>query len=180
MAMLNDESYDKFYLGEDTRCIVPLNCQKTKLNNNMLIEGGTGTGKSLSILVSYLLHVRHTNSIVVVTKKKLMTQTIPTLKAHGYDVTVMDFTDPGSNASGFDPLQCCKTRADVAHLAYTIIHADPVASQPKDLFWDNSAQQIIELVLRFVWEGISGAAGSMMDGMRTIRWPIRSNMPSAT
>lgn len=168
MAMLNDESYDKFYLGEDARCIVPLNCKKTKLNNNVLVEGGTGTGKSLSILVSYLLHVRHTNSIVIVTKKSLMNQTIPTLKAHGYDVTVMDFVNPGSNASGFDPLQCCKTRADVEHLAYTIIHADPVASQPKDLFWDNSAQQIIELVLRFVWEGHFPQGDRLIDAVELL------------
>lgn len=43
-------AFDEFQLGTSSRCRVSMDTHKTQCNNNILVVGGSGSGKTRSIL----------------------------------------------------------------------------------------------------------------------------------
>ena len=82
------------YASNDTRA--------TGLNNNDLIVGPTGSGKTRYFIKPNLLQMNE--SIVVSdTKGNLVREVGPALEAHGYEIVSIDFTNP-SAGTGYNPL----------------------------------------------------------------------------
>ena len=171
MAMQRNTQYDKYLLGADERCWFTTDCTETQLNNNVMVEGGSGSGKTLSTLLPILLHSGYNNSIVVLTKKGLLLQVKKWMEMHGFDVAVLDFTDIASSQYGYDPFDYCRTPSDVQDMARSIVFSNDAAlgaGKPKDPLWDNSAQQLIDLVLRFVWEGHYPGGRRLIDAVKLL------------
>ena len=60
---------DTIILGE--RCTYSTDCQETGLNNNVLVVGGSGSGKTMSISEPLLLSTQHSSLIITVTKRRV-------------------------------------------------------------------------------------------------------------
>ena len=74
-----------------------LNCYETQLNNNVLVVGTSGSGKTRSIVTPNLLQA--TGSYVVSDPKgNLYRKYKAYLKKQGYIVKKLDFTDPEHSA----------------------------------------------------------------------------------
>ena len=145
------KQYDTLYCGKDAACSFSMDCAETQCNDNVLIIAGTGGGKTMSYTVPNLIHMKHTNPIVIFTKKTTMQQMKRILEAHGYHVSTIDCVHPDQGDCGYDMLTYCKTDTDVTDLGQAIVFSEK-ASLP-DPFWDNSAQQLIEVPFRFVKDG---------------------------
>ena len=66
---------------------------KTKLNNNVLVVGTSGTGKTRSIVIPNILQA--TGSYVISDPKGYLYKSLaPYLKEKGYNVLKMDFIHP--------------------------------------------------------------------------------------
>lgn len=144
--------YDTIPLAEDPRCHVSLDCKATQRNNNTLAMGGTGSGKSLSVMLPFLLHAYSTNAVAVFTKSSLMKKIQKAMEKRGYSAVKINFVHPEESDVGYDPLLQCKTNEDIEDLAQAMVFSAQ-AFAGKDVFWDESARQIIALILRFVWNG---------------------------
>ena len=158
--------YDTFILGQDERCRISTNCYETQVNNNIMVVGGSGAGKTTGVVNPILLHLEHGNAVCVFTKKGLMDKISKVLKKRRYTVYSMNFVDSSKSELGFDPLKYCRTEADVKALAHAIVHQDVMEkNMTKDPYWDNSAMGVLNAILRYVWAGHYERGNSLLDAL---------------
>lgn len=126
----------------------------TNLNNNDLVVGSTGTGKTRYYVKPNLLQMCE-SAIVTDTKGSLRKEVGPTLAAHGYRVIDIDFTDM-AHSYGYNPFDAIRVDAatgkpneqDMMSLAYALV---PLESY-KEPFWDYAARNLLASYIGFVME----------------------------
>ena len=131
----------------------------TGLNNNDLVVGPSGGGKTRGYVVPNILHAQD-SLIVADTKGNLRRLYGKYLEEKGYTVMHLDFTDAANTPWGYNPLayvrECHDREAnldgdyyseqDVKKLAQAIC---PCADF-KEPFWDLAAQMYLEAILLFI------------------------------
>ena len=151
---MSAQSFDFFPMGKAEACHVSMNSSFTQLNNNILVVGGSGSGKTVSVLDPMLLHLKHGNAVSVFTKHSQRSDELQALLTkRGYRVFVMDFTKPRACRYGYDPLRYCRSDEDIRDLATTIVCNGHDTSWSKDPYWDNAAISLLSTVLRYVHDG---------------------------
>ena len=160
-----EQGYDEFILGHDPQCVISTDCCETQLNNNIMVVGGSGSGKTTSVMNPILLHLQHSNAIGVFTKKGMMDEAARVLKKRGYNVCVIDFVEPKSSSFGYDPLLHCQNDRDYKALAHSVIHAGGKSLINADSFWEDSAENVLEAVLRLVGSGHYAGGHSMQEAL---------------
>lgn len=131
--------YDRIILGDGY--IYSTNSVETQLNNNVIVVGGSGSGKSMSYSEPCLLETKHSNLMIKLSKRKLIDKYKPLFKKRGYNVKILDLVHPAKSNVAFDPLYYVKSDTDAIHLAETLVKLDPEKSKPNnaDPYWDQSA-----------------------------------------
>lgn len=161
-----DKKYEEFQLGEDERCRFSTDCNITGLNNNVLGVGGSGTGKTMSLMMPMIYNLENSNAIVVHTKKGIYEKTKAVLEKKGYNIIQIDLNEPANSAYGYDPLLQCKTLNDVRDLAHSIAYCEHTGdAPPREPFWPQNAEKLIYLVLRYVFEGHYEKGRSMKEAL---------------
>ena len=83
----------------------------TRINNNMLVIGPSGAGKTRHVLKPNLMQM-NASFIVLDTKGQLCREMGPLLRAHGYAVQNINFSNMDAacprcaSPVGYDPLRC--------------------------------------------------------------------------
>lgn len=93
--------------------------RQTGLNNNALVIGPSGAGKTRNVLKPNLLQMNASYSVLD-TKGTLCREVGPVLAAHGYRVQCLNFADlntvpapaPGIERCGYNPLRHIRRKAD--------------------------------------------------------------------
>lgn len=65
-------------LGEG--CFYSMDCNETGLNNNIIVCGGSGSGKTMSISEPRLLETKTSSLVATVTKRRIVKNINPCLK----------------------------------------------------------------------------------------------------
>ena len=107
-----------------------LDCYETQLNNNVLVVGTSGAGKTRSIVTPNILEA--TGSYIISDPKgNLHNKYRAYLESKGYVVKKLDFTDP-MNSDGYNFFEYIKSNQDVVSIAHMLIyngdqgnHVDP-------------------------------------------------------
>lgn len=134
-------------LGQDR--YYSLNCYETKVNNNVLVVGTSGAGKTRSIVTPNLLQA--TGSYVVSDPKgNLYKKYKGYLKAQGYVVKKLDFTDP-ENSAHYNFFRYIKSTQDIVKAAHMLIYQrkDTMHVEP---FWDEASQLLVQAVMAYLIE----------------------------
>lgn len=132
------------------------NTRSTQLNNNDLLIGTTGSGKTGSYVSPYLLTAQE-SFIVTDTKSNLCRTYRKYLEKRGYQVFLLDLTDP-SEGCGYNPMQYIgKTvRNGKVHYKEKDILSIAAALCPvkntKDPFWEMTSQSLIACLISYVLE----------------------------
>lgn len=138
------------YVSNDTR--------ETNLNNNDLIVGSSGSGKTGGYVIPNILALSDSTSMVVAdTKSNLYKKLTPELKAKGYEIRVIDFVNP-KNSSSYNPLKYIRrnrntgvyNQQDIVSIANTLL---PIYNKD-DSFWIISARSVIACVISYVLEAL--------------------------
>jgi len=140
---------DSKILSENLR--MSIDTRFTRLNNNVLVIGGAGTGKSQFFVKPNLFSCL---SSVVVTdpKGELLRDTGNYLETHGYDVKVLNLIDM-DESDGFNPFKYVKTENDVIKLITNIIANTNVKGASKgDPFWEKSEGMLLQALFLYVME----------------------------
>ncbi|RRD92328.1 hypothetical protein EII17_14185 [Clostridiales bacterium COT073_COT-073] len=125
-------------------------------NNNDLVIGGSGTGKTGGYVVPNLLNP-YGNLIVSDTKGRLYKETGDRLREKGYEVMVIDFINPKQSV-GFNPLEAIKdsedgqvNQIDIMTVANQLL---PMRKKDEDRFWIESARSLVAFLIGFTLEAM--------------------------
>lgn len=157
--------YDTKILGKGNQCRFNSDPFVSGLNNNELVVGGPGSGKTTSIVEPNLLHMRNGNAVVVLTKSGRSDIIKQGLREHGYRIFEINFAHPEKSTYGYDPLTYCRTDADIRALAHGVIHAADEKKSTGDPYWPDSAENILYMILWYVANGHFNRGRRMQDAL---------------
>ena len=127
---------------------------KTQLNNNDLIIGSAGAGKSMIVRKNLL--ATDDNVVCTDVKGSLYKECAPSLRARGYKVVRISFTDP-ENSTPYDPLHYIRKRTDekgetifVEQDIFTVAEAICPERGSREPFWEKAAQNFIVCLIAYV------------------------------
>ena len=152
---------EKIWLSEDISFI---SGECDEANENIIIDGGTGSGKTFSYVYPLLLHGTYETSTILTCTKRTVVRTFrELLKSRGYLVTEMDLIDPDNSTVCFDPMYRIRTPDDNKGLAFSIIMSNSRKQNSKaDPWWDQAAISLLNTLIGLARK-VKGEAASMND-----------------
>ncbi|MGN8963503.1 type IV secretory system conjugative DNA transfer family protein [Bariatricus sp. HCP28S3_D3] len=142
---------DRLILGDGENCIFSSNSQKTGLNNNILVIGTSGCGKTVSIIEPRILETFNRSLIATVTKRRIVKKYSVVMKKRGYNVWDLNFVHPNEGNCGYDPLMHIGSYNDITFLARSIVLANPQKAQSNaDPYWDDGATSLFSAEISYV------------------------------
>ncbi len=126
-------------------------CYKTQLNNNVVVVGTSGAGKTRGIVIPMLLQAEG-SYIISDPKGNLAREYGPYLEEKGYTIVKMDFIHPGKSMR-YNPITRCKTPDDALKLASSIVfELGGIGGRWQDPFWPKSEQMFIVSLISYLAE----------------------------
>lgn len=135
-------------LGQDQ--YYSLDSYKTKLNNNVLVVGTSGSGKTRSIVTPNLL--QGVGSYIVSDPKgNLYRKYKDILESMGYEVKKLDFTEP-THSAHYNFFRYIRCTQDIVKVAHMLIYKYKNEGGHMDPFWDQASQLLVQSVIAYLWE----------------------------
>lgn len=139
---------DRMILGEG--CVYSMDSLKTGLNNNVIVCGSSGCGKTMSISEPRLLETYNSSLITTVTKRRIVNKYKKLMKSRGYKVYDLNFINPSESDIAYDPLEYICSYTDITHLAESIVYADQKKEKSNaDPYWDHAAVSLLSAEIAF-------------------------------
>ncbi len=127
----------------------------TGLNNNVLVLGSSGSGKTRGFLKPNLLQCAG-SYVVLDSKGRLYHDMAPYLRSNGYTVDCLDFTTMDGTL-GYDPLHHVRWRGgrplaqDIIAIASALFPRDDMGQDP---FWASAAANYVASYIAYVFEAL--------------------------
>lgn len=129
-----------------------LDCYETQLNNNVLVMGAAGTGKTRSIVSPNILQA--TGSYVISDPKgNLYRKYKDYLERKGYVVKKLDFTHPLESMK-YNPFNYIRTPQDIVKVAHMLAAQavnDGRIAYGGDVFWIESSTVLLTALIAYLW-----------------------------
>ncbi|MCR5105576.1 MAG: type IV secretory system conjugative DNA transfer family protein, partial [Eubacterium sp.] len=156
------ENENMMILGENK--YYSLDCYNTHLNNNVLVVGASGSGKTRSIVIPNLLQASG-SYVVSDPKGNLYKEYGDYLRARGYEVKKLDFTSPDSSI-GYNFFHYIHSTMDIAKMAHMLAcHKDNTI---RDRFWDEASQLLIQSLIAYFMEGFTRSEQNFKNLMKLL------------
>ncbi len=155
-AMLNkkladeDESKNRI-LSNNVR--VSLDTTKTHINNNVLIIGGSGAGKTFYMVKPNIMQMMEGGSFIALDPKgEIARATGKMLRDNGYNVKILNLIDM-KQSDCYNPFRYIKEENDVIKLVTNLIsNTTPKDAAPTDPFWTKSEGMLLQALFYYVWK----------------------------
>ena len=139
---------ERVILGQN--CIYSTDCEETGLNNNVLVCGGSGSGKTMSVAEPRFLETKYSNLIATVAKRRLVGKYVPLFKKRKYKVLDLNLANPRESTCAYDPMKYIESNSDITFLAKSIVKADPQkAKSTADPYWDQAAVSLLSAEIAY-------------------------------
>ena len=121
----------------------------TKLGNiNVLIVGGSGSGKSASYSIPNA-HLGLGSYIFTDPKGEIYDATAGYLKEQGYEIKLLNLVNPESSDS-YNPIFHVQSQLDVDIIASTIVKGQKSDSSAADPYWDNMSELLLKALIYYL------------------------------
>lgn len=140
---------EKMILGQD--CVFSTDCEETNLNNNILVCGGSGSGKTMSIVEPILLETFSSSLVVTVTKRRIVDMYTPLFLERGYRVVDLNLADMAGSRYFYDPMDDVRSEHDIVDLARRIVCAKGTDWRG-DPYWDETAIDLLSAEIALIWQ----------------------------
>lgn len=139
---------ERVILGEN--CCYSADCNETGLNNNVIVCGGSGSGKTMSVSEPRLLETKTSSMIATVTKRRIVNKYMPLFKKRGYEILDLNFVNPLESSCAYDQLEYVGSYSDITFLAKSIVKADPQKDKSSaDPYWDEAAISLLSAEIAY-------------------------------
>lgn len=124
----------------------------TRPNDNQMIFGGTGSGKSMSIVLPTLCHMRDSSLIATFAKRSIVDKAVSYLRTKGYKSLVWDLGIPSKGNPVPDPLSYVSSDDDVQELAKQIANGNPEYQRATkfDPWWRDATESLLVFLIYYV------------------------------
>lgn len=140
---------DRMILGKGA--VYSTDCNETGLNNNVIVCGGSGGGKTMSVIEPRLLEAFDSSLVVTVAKRRIVDKYKKVFQERGYDVQDLNFVNPMESTIAYDPLDFITSYADITFLAQAIVKANPrKENSTADPFWDESSISLLSAEIAYI------------------------------
>ncbi|MCM1158974.1 MAG: type IV secretory system conjugative DNA transfer family protein [Clostridium sp.] len=127
-----------------------LDTRHTGLNNNMLIIGGSGAGKTFYEVKPNLMQ-RNTSFIVTDPKGEILRSQGEMLKQNGYNVKVINLLEM-DKSDCYNPFSYIREETDVIKLITNLMsNTTPKGAAPSDPFWEKAEGLFLQALFYYVW-----------------------------
>ena len=134
---------DKCILGQEVY-LVDEDIGNLRPNDNEIINGATGTGKTMSIFLPTILNTKNKSLIVSLNKRAEAWKLVKYKSSKGYRTYVCDLVNPDDSTGVIDPLRhSVASYLDCENLAKSIVFADPASKSEKEYYWNNAATSLL-------------------------------------
>lgn len=142
---------DKVILGQGV--VLEDGLGVSRPNDNQIIIGGTGTGKSLSVLWPTMCHMRESSLIGTFAKGGEVDAAVQYFKDLGYKTKVWNLANPQKNDILPDPLSYITSDDDVQQTAKQIVAANPdyLRSTKFDPYWNDGSEGLLTGLIYMVF-----------------------------
>lgn len=129
-----------------------LDTRKTKLNNNVLIIGGSGAGKTFYEVKPNLMQMPDKCSFIVTDPKgEILRSTGEMLKNNGYNIKVINLIDM-DQSDCYNPFSYIREETDVIKLITNLIaNTTPKGATSADPFWEKAEGMFLQALFYYVW-----------------------------
>ena len=127
-------------------------CKETLVNNNVLVVGTAGCGKTRSVVSPNILQA--SGSYVISDPKGLLHKKYGRyLSRKGYEVKVVDFIHPETSTK-YNFFDYIKSTKDIIRIAHMLITCNSDGRcHGNDPFWEESSEILLSALIAFLWEG---------------------------
>lgn len=140
-----DMMKNKLILGQDQ--YYDLDCYKTKVNNNVLVVGAAGSGKTRGLVIPNILQASG-SYVISDPKGQLYREYGPYLKQRGYDIKLLDLIEP-SRSTCYNFLEYIETERDIIKGAKMLNSVVP-CSIAADPFWDDTSEMLLSALIAYL------------------------------
>jgi len=127
-----------------------LDTRHTKLNNNVLVIGGSGAGKTFYEVKPNLMQL-NTSFILTDPKGELLRSEGQMLRNNGYNVKVINLLEM-AKSDCYNPFAYIREETDVVKLITNIMsNTTPKGSNPSDPFWEKAEGLFLQALFYYVW-----------------------------
>jgi len=130
---------------------ISMDTRKTGLNNNVVIIGGSGAGKSFLLVKPNGYNCGYTSYVFCDPKGELLRDIGNYLEMMGYKVIVLNLVDMDAS-DGYNPFEYIRSDEDITRLITNLIaNTTPKGAAPNDPFWERSESMLLQSIFLYVW-----------------------------
>ena len=126
-----------------------MDCHETKLNNNVLVVGTSGSGKTRGIVIPNLLQA--SGSYIISDPKGNLYQSYHRdLKKKGYRICKLDFTNP-EKSDHYNFFEYIHSFQDIIKIAHMIMGEKFNENYKFDPFWNQASELLLTAVIGYIY-----------------------------
>ena len=126
-----------------------LDTYKHQRNLNVLVIGGSGSGKTRFYAKPNIMQC-NTSFVITDPKSELLKSTGNLLKAKGYDIKVLNLIDLGAS-DGYNPFKYIRDEKDVLKLISNLMaNTTPKGSFTNEPFWEKSEMALLQALMFYL------------------------------
>ena len=164
-ALADKEKDNNRILSQNVR--MSIDTRKTGLNNNQLIIGGSGCGKTFYEVKPNLMQL-NTSFVATDPKGEILRSEGEMLKKNGYNVRVINLLEM-DKSDCYNPFMYIRKETDVVKLVTNLIsNTTPKDSAPTDPFWQQSEGMFLQALFYYVWLELPPAKRNMKSVMNLL------------
>lgn len=149
ILMDKDKNFNRI-LSQNVK--MSLDFRKIKLNGNILICGGSGSGKTFYEVKPNLMQMPHNCSFICTDPKgELLRSCGQMLKDNGYRVKVINLLEM-DRSDCYNPFSYIREETDIVKLITNLIsNTTPKGSTSQDPFWEKAESLFLQAIFYYVW-----------------------------
>lgn len=126
-----------------------LNTRHTNLNNNILVIGGSGAGKTFRFIKPLLMSMS-SSFIITDPKGEILRDCGQFLKNHEYNIKVFNLLDM-CRSNHYNPFVYIRNDTDIIKLVSNFMQNTAVkGATPADPFWDNACEMLLMAIFFYI------------------------------